>query len=282
MTGAPVAWMVRAESPKGGLAGLERPDLVARHAVRVECQRHRGRTPIPVVAIAAGLPFADPPTDLLLLVVRRIHHRVHREHDLRPRDRAPVLVDLVGEDGRRIARDRDVHGLSDGVGRRGRRRGGRCDRTGRGITRRRCRRDRGRFERGGCRWLGHADRAHGGSIRDRPREKAIHPRQHRFPSLAGTKRVGRDGQRPEGGADEGQHECAGDEASEAASRAGGSRGHGVKTLCAPGVRRAPDPTIGRRGHRGGIATASDGPPPRPDRRVAPWSPRRRRSLPPCR
>src|SRR5205807_2058875 len=84
---------------EGILSGLVRPDLVALGAVGVEGEGHRRRAPAAVVAVAVAVPLADSAGDLALTRVARVAVAEDRQDDRDPGGGAPVLLQLVSEDG---------------------------------------------------------------------------------------------------------------------------------------------------------------------------------------
>jgi hypothetical protein len=190
-------------------------DLIAGDAVGLEGQNHRRRTPAAVEAVRLALPFPDAARDLALEVVARVAHPVRSEDHLNPRRRAPVVADLVGEDGLRVVDDLDIDRLAN---RRGRRR--RVGRLTRALARRIRRAARRVARPGGWRRCDR-DRRLGRAVRDGTGEEVLDLDHEPFEAIAGTRGVR--GERPdaEGKAHERDH---GQQAPRNAAAAAG-RGH---------------------------------------------------------
>jgi hypothetical protein len=78
------------------------PDLVAGRAVGLERRRHRRGAPLVVVAVGVGLPLVDPGGEVPLEALRVVGQPERGERHLDAGRGAPVLADLVGEDGVRV------------------------------------------------------------------------------------------------------------------------------------------------------------------------------------
>ncbi len=108
-------------------AGAVGADLVAGRAVRRERLRDRAGPPAAVPAVLAALPLADPTRELALEGVGGVAEAEDREDDLGARDGAPILLQLVGEDGLGVPGDRQLDRLANGRRRAGGgRRASRC------------------------------------------------------------------------------------------------------------------------------------------------------------
>ena len=98
MTGEWVVSMATAASRRASGRDVVAANLVPGHAVRIEGEGHRGRSPQPVVAVLIALPLLDPTVQLALEPIRRVALAEERQHHLDAGRGAPRVVQLVGED----------------------------------------------------------------------------------------------------------------------------------------------------------------------------------------